>query len=122
MMADSKSEFKEIVKAAAEAFFAEKGVEMEAGLTDKIVVQNAPDPAMGDLGSPMFAFAKALRMAPPQIAAGVAELAAEKAKEKGLGQVLAVGPYVNIKLDKAGAAFPILSAISSQGKNYGSLL
>ena len=119
-MADSKSEFKEIVKAAAEAFFAEKGVAMEAGLSDKIVVQNAPDPAMGDLGSPMFVFAKALRMAPPQIAAEVAKIAAEKAKSAGLGQVLAVGPYVNLKLDKAGAAYPILSSISSQGENYGS--
>ena len=64
----------------------------------------------------MFIFAKSLKMAPPQIAAEVAK----KITDKSLGQILAVGPYVNIKLDKAGAAAPILKAIASQGENYGS--
>ena len=115
-MADAKVEFKEIVKSAVEAFLKEKGIEVEAGLTDKIVVQNAPNPEMGDLGAPMFVFAKAARMAPPQIAAAVVE----KITECSLGKVLAVGPYVNIKLDKAGAASPILAAVANQKENYGS--
>ena len=116
-MADAKSTFKEIVSKGVLAFFAEKGLEMEAGLLEKLVVQNAPNPEMGDLGCPMFIFAKAARMAPPQIAAGVAE----KITDSSLGKVLAVGPYVNIKLDKAGAASPILSAIAAQKDSYGSL-
>ena len=115
-MADAKVEFKSIVSKAVADFFAAKGIELEAGLVDKIVVQSAPNPEMGDLGAPMFIFAKAARMAPPQIAAGVAE----QIKECSLGQVLAVGPYVNIKLDKAGAAAPILAAVTAQGENYGS--
>ncbi|MBQ8776916.1 MAG: arginine--tRNA ligase [Treponema sp.] len=116
-MADAKSTFKEIVSKGVLDFFAEKGLEMEAGLLEKLVVQNAPNPEMGDLGCPMFIFAKAARMAPPQIAAGVAE----KISDSSLGKVLAVGPYVNIKLDKAGAASPILSAIAAQKDSYGSL-
>ena len=116
-MADAKSTFKEIVSKGVLGFFAEKGLEMEAGLLEKLVVQNAPNPEMGDLGCPMFIFAKAARMAPPQIAAGVAE----KITDSSLGKVLAVGPYVNIKLDKAGAASPILSAIAAQKDSYGSL-
>ncbi|MBR2107957.1 MAG: arginine--tRNA ligase, partial [Treponema sp.] len=116
-MADAKSTFKEIVSKGVLDFFAEKGLEMEAGLLEKLVVQNAPNPEMGDLGCPMFIFAKAARMAPPQIAAGVAE----KITDSSLGKVLAVGPYVNIKLDKAGAASPILSAIAAQKDSYGSL-
>ena len=115
-MADAKSTFKEIVSKGVLDFFAEKGLEMEAGLLEKLVVQNAPNPEMGDLGCPMFIFAKAARMAPPQIAAGVAE----KISDSSLGKVLAVGPYVNIKLDKAGAASPILSAIAAQKDSYGS--
>lgn len=63
-MADAKSAFKEIVVKAVNDFFTEKGIELEAGLTDKIVVQSAPNPEMGDLGAPMFVFAKAARMAP----------------------------------------------------------
>lgn len=116
-MADAKSTFKEIVSKGVLDFFAEKGLEMESGLLEKLVVQNAPNPEMGDLGCPMFIFAKAARMAPPQIAAGVAE----KITDSLLGKVLAVGPYVNIKLDKAGAASPILSAIAAQKDSYGSL-
>ncbi|MCR4954309.1 MAG: arginine--tRNA ligase [Treponema sp.] len=115
-MADAKTTFKEIISKAVADFFAEKGIELESGLLDKIVVQSAPNPEMGDLGVPMFIFAKALKMAPPQIAAEVAK----KVTDKSLGEILAVGPYVNIKLDKAGAAAPILKAITTQGENYGS--
>ena len=116
-MADAKTEFKEIVAKAVNEFIKQKGIEAEEVKTDSIVVQNAPNPEMGDLGSPMFAFAKSLRMAPPQIAAGVAEIAAS---DCSLGKVLAVGPYVNIKLDKANAAGPILAAVKAQGESYGS--
>lgn len=115
-MADSKSEFKEIVAKAVNEFIKQKGLEVPEISAESIVVQSAPNPEMGDLGSPMFAFAKSLRMAPPQIAAGVAELVGNCS----LGKVLAVGPYVNIKLDKAGAAAPILSAVKAQGESYGS--
>lgn len=116
-MADAKTEFKEIVAKAVNEFIKQKGIEAEEVKADSIVVQNAPNPEMGDLGSPMFAFAKSLRMAPPQIAAGVAEIAAS---DCSLGKVLAVGPYVNIKLDKANAASPILAAVKAQGESYGS--
>ncbi len=114
-MADAKSEFKEIVSKAVAEFFKSKGLELDSVLLEKIVIQNAPNPEMGDLGAPMFIFAKSARMAPPQIAAGVVECV----KDCGIGKVLAVGPYVNIKLDKAGAAAPILAAIADQGENYG---
>ena len=115
-MADSKSEFKELVSKAVTEFFKAKNLELDTSLLDKMVVQNAPNPEMGDLGIPMFVFAKSARMAPPQIASGVLEFI----KECSLGKVLAVGPYINIKLDKAGAAAPILAAIEKQGDSYGS--
>ena len=115
-MADSKSEFKELVSKAITEFFKAKNLELDTSLLDKMVVQNAPNPEMGDLGIPMFVFAKSARMAPPQIASGVLEFI----KECSLGKVLAVGPYINIKLDKAGAAAPILAAIVKQGDSYGS--
>lgn len=115
-MADSKSEFKELVSKAVTEFFKAKNLELDTSLLDKMVVQNAPNPEMGDLGIPMFVFAKSARMAPPQIASGVLEFI----KECSLGKLLAVGPYINIKLDKAGAAAPILAAIAKQGDSYGS--
>ena len=116
-MSDAKTTFKEIVTKAVVDFCKEKGAEIGQDMLDKIVIQNAPNPEMGDLGAPMFVFAKALRMAPPMIASGVVE----HIKDCSLGEVLAVGPYVNIKLDKAGAAFPILKAVNEQKEEYGSL-
>ena len=115
-MADAKETCRTIIAAALNDFIKEKDPQAETVAPESIVVQNAPNPEMGDLGAPMFAFAKALRMAPPQIAAGVAA----KITDKSLGEFIAVGPYVNVKLDKSGAASPILKAIKSQGGSYGS--
>lgn len=115
-MADAKETCRTIIAAALNDFIKEKDPQAETVAPESIVVQNAPNPEMGDLGAPMFAFAKALRMAPPQIAAGVIA----KITDKSLGEFIAVGPYVNVKLDKSGAASPILKAIKSQGDSYGS--
>ena len=115
-MADAKETCRTIIAAALNDFIKEKDPQAETVAPESIVVQNAPNPEMGDLGAPMFAFAKALRMAPPQIAAGVVA----KITDKSLGEFIAVGPYVNVKLDKSGAASPILKAIKSQGGSYGS--
>ena len=115
-MADAKETCRTIIAAALNDFIKEKDPQAETVAPESIVVQNAPNPEMGDLGAPMFAFAKALRMAPPQIAADVVA----KITDKSLGEFIAVGPYVNVKLDKSGAASPILKAIKSQGDSYGS--
>ena len=115
-MADAKETCRTIIAAALNDFIKEKDPQAETVAPESIVVQNAPNPEMGDLGAPMFAFAKALRMAPPQIAAGVVA----KITDKSLGEFIAVGSYVNVKLDKSGAASPILKAIKSQGGSYGS--
>ena len=115
-MADAKETCRTIIAAALNDFIKEKDPQAETVAPESIVVQNAPNPEMGDLGAPMFAFAKALRMAPPQIAADVVA----KITDKSLGEFIAVGPYVNVKLDKSGAASPILKAIKSQGGSYGS--
>lgn len=120
-MADAKIEFKNIVCDGVKEFCKEKNIEITGeieSLFDKIVVQNAPNPEMGDLGSPMFIFSKAFKMPPVQIASGVVELI----KNCSLGEVLAVGPYVNIKLDKSGSALPILHAIEEQQDDYGSFM
>ena len=80
---------------------------------------------MGDIGCPMFAYAKSLRLAPPAIAAGVvhsinSETAFEGISVASVGEFLAAGPYVNVKLDKSSASFAILSRIAQEGNEYGS--
>ena len=114
---DTKDLCRTIIATALNEFIKEKDPSASAVDPATIVVQNAPNPEMGDLGSPMFAYAKTLRMAPPQIAAGVVA----KITDKSLGEFIAVGPYVNVKLNKSNAAAPILKAIKAQGDTYGSL-
>ena len=122
-MSDAKSSFKEIITFAVKEIFDQKGADAGPDFQDRIVVQSAPNPQMGDLGAPMFAFAKSLRMPPQQIAAEVAELAQKLAGKDGspLGQIFAAGPYVNIRLDKSASSAGILKSIAVQGEEYGSL-
>lgn len=116
-MADIKAEFRKTVCEALNSFIKEKAPESQQIDAETLAVQTPPDPNMGDLGIPMFVFAKSLRMAPPQIA----EAVALKAAKTDIGEILAVGPYVNIKLDKANETYSILSKIDSQKENYGSM-
>ncbi|MBQ7539014.1 MAG: arginine--tRNA ligase, partial [Treponema sp.] len=120
-MADTKSQFKSIIADAVNEIIKEKNLETEAVSAEKIVVQPSPNPEMGDIGSPMFMFAKALRIAPPQIAQEVAKIINENGKASEIGQVLAVGPYVNLKMDKAGAVKSILTKIETEGEKFGTL-
>lgn len=121
-MADSKTEFKRIVFNAVNNFIKQENIQTQEITEDSIVVQASPNQQMGDLGCPMFAFAKTLKLAPPLIANKVSELANQllNSENNQLGTILAVGPYVNIKLNKSDSAFSILKSIETQKENYGS--
>lgn len=123
-MADSKSNFKNLVFNAISELVKEKNIEGFSPSLEQIVVQESPDSSMGDLGSPMFAFAKALKLAPQKIAEEVAQklsLQMAKKSDNAIGEVLNAGSYVNIKLDKTKASKSILSKIEEQGSAYGTL-
>jgi arginyl-tRNA synthetase len=84
---------------------------------DDIIVELPPKPEMGDLGFPMFGFAKKLRTSPQRIAV----LAAEKMDKAFDGEcaggggdnsyIFTVGPYINIKLDRTKTAANTLGAV-----------
>jgi len=78
---------------------------------DQVIAEIPPNPEMGDIGFPMFGFAKLLHKGPPQIAAMVREhLASSKA-----GVCEAVGPYVNVRLDRGAVAKAVLGDILATG-------
>jgi arginyl-tRNA synthetase len=98
----------------------------EAGLEGKVdpaevIAEIPPNPEMGDLGFPMFGFAKALRRGPPQIAGLVcAKLASENAAETAAGASFeALGPYVNVKLSRGEAAAAILAGVLGDTRSGG---
>ena len=117
-MADVKDILRQTVANAINDFIKEKGLTAEEAKAENLNVVTPPNPEMGDLGIPLFVFAKTLRMAPPQIASAVVQKI--DSKVAGIGEFVAVGPYINVKLDKAGRAEPILRSISEQKDNYGS--
>ncbi|WP_318713974.1 arginine--tRNA ligase [Treponema sp.] len=123
-MADQKEVFKSIVVKAIEQYKSEKAPEAEINV-DSVRVEIPPKPEMGDLGIPMFAFAKEFHSSPMAIANDVAVLmkgyAESDSAVASLGEFLAAGPYVNVKLNKANASLDILRAVINQKENYGSL-
>lgn len=123
-MSDIKSEYRAAVAAALNKIISEKNSGCAAIDADSLAVQTPPNPEMGDYGIPMFVYAKQLRMAPPQIASEVVKIIGETAAPEtsaALGAFLAVGPYVNLKLNKAAAGSAILERIFTQKETYGSL-
>ena len=128
-MADQKEICRAIVTAALNIFKTDRNIDAPDVQETDLRIENPPKPEMGDIGAPMFMFAKSFRMAPPAIAHGTAQIIIDAARENrelggqnpaALGEFAAVGPYVNVKLNKANAAADILKQISAQGEGYGS--
>lgn len=122
-MADQKEIVQSVVFKAIGQLKLEKAAELDLPQS-AVRVEIPPSPEMGDLGVPMFAFAKQFRMAPAAIASAVADIinknAAADSEINRLGTFCAAGPYVNVRLDKAASSAEILAAIVSQGAEYGS--
>lgn len=91
----------------------------EAAALTQAEVQGAlvapPDPTMGDLAFPCFKLAKALRKAPPQIAADLtASITAGLTTASGIiARATAAGPYVNLHLDLGQAAALVLPQLAA---------
>ncbi|WP_301170625.1 arginine--tRNA ligase [Brevibacillus nitrificans] len=94
---------------------ASQGVENFPKETVYGMLETPPNPAMGDIAFPCFQLAKALRKAPPMIAAELAE----KISGSPLRESTAVGPYVNFFLDQAAVAKQVIGTILAQGSAYG---
>ncbi len=79
------------------------------------MLEYPPDSAMGDIAFPCFRLSKALRSAPPKIAASLAE----KMRDFDIGEAQAVGGYLNFKISADYLANHVLSEIEDKGEKYG---
>ncbi|MBQ7063500.1 MAG: arginine--tRNA ligase [Firmicutes bacterium] len=84
--------------------------------TVQTILETPPDKKMADYAFPCFRLAKVMRKAPAMIAADVA---GKLQGTEGFESVQAVGPYVNIFIDKRKIAQLVADAFDSQ-KPYGS--
>ncbi|MDR2404698.1 MAG: arginine--tRNA ligase [Spirochaetaceae bacterium] len=111
-MYDFKDPWKIRIASALNRLIREGGID---GLVDtaEVVAEIPPRPELGDLGFPMFIFAKRLRKSPDRIARELAGmLEADQEIPIGCsGSFAAEGPYLNIRLDRAEAAAAILTTV-----------
>jgi len=113
-MYDYREPWKIKIARALGTILSEAGVKDEIG-PDQVIAEIPPNPEMGDIGFPMFSYAKVLRKGPPQIAQMAAEKLAKSLAEEGSpASAQAQGPYLNVKLDRAFTAKAVLEDLFSE--------
>ncbi len=82
----------------------------------KSMIEIPADESMGDYAFPCFRLAKALRKAPPLIAADIAEKAGGS---EAFAKVENVNAYVNFFIDRAYFASEVVGEVNESGADYG---
>ncbi|MCL2764874.1 MAG: arginine--tRNA ligase [Treponema sp.] len=113
-MYDYREPWKEKIASVINALLLENGIN-ESVKNEQITAENPPNPEMGDIGFPMFSFAKTLRKGPAQIA----QIAAQRLSKSGNEKIEAQGPYLNIRLDRGQTSKMILNDVFAKNKNDG---
>jgi len=99
-MSDARTAWKALVAKALQAEFAARDLPGQGPVEAEIVVETPPDPAMGDLGFPMFAWAKSFRAPPTAVAKFIETRVLSDPEGPIQGRARAVGPYLNVDLDR----------------------
>jgi arginyl-tRNA synthetase len=118
-MNDAKNRWKSLVACALDAVRREKGLPEDALAALPPSAELPPKPELGDIGFPMFPYAKIFRGSPAQIAQSVAAKLAADPEAAKLGAAKAEGPYVNITLNRASVAAEILEAMKKGPETFG---
>ena len=118
-MSDIRETWRVAVASALESLRQEKDLPGDPVDAGTLSAEVPPNPAMGDVGFPLFPFAKVFRMAPPAIAAEVSARLAADSTLAQFGTVKAVGPYVNVFLAKGAVAGKTLTDIIGSGDGWG---
>ena len=118
-MTDIKRRWKERICGALAELAAESGQVAPAISLEAIVAEFPPKPELGDIGFPMFGYAKLLRKSPAAIASEMEkklgnDAAGTSTKE---GNARAVGPYLNVFLDRAATGAEMLDRGKSSDWN-----
>ena len=106
--------------------FRDEGVQRisaASGLARDLVERSleVPDPERGDFAFPCFPLAKELKAPPPKIAAEIARKVASALGEGArIQKAVAVGPYVNLLVDRARLVEETIAAVASAGSAFGS--
>jgi arginyl-tRNA synthetase len=111
--------WKDALLAELEQMAAERDLELPGDAREQLIPERPPRRELGDIGFPLFPFAKVFRTAPPKIAAELVERLETPVGAHAEGRVRAEGPYVNIFLDRADYAKQVLEALFADPEAYG---
>jgi arginyl-tRNA synthetase len=114
-MTSLKEQWKQHIVAALRQIAMEKGATSGDVDASQLLLEVPPRAELGDLASPLFPFARLLRMAPAAIAAEVVQ------RLSGVpgGTCEQAGPYINIRYDQAAVIGEVLAQVRRQGDSYG---
>lgn len=111
-MIDIKNRWKIRVHGALAELAAGAGLDATLIPQSAVVAEFPPKPELGDIGFPLFSFSKIFRKSPPALAQDLAGLLArQNAQDERYsreGSARAVGPYLNIFLDRPATAAEML--------------
>ena len=114
MLEDSKAAWKALVMEALGDIARPLGLDQ----VEEVATGKPPKAEQGDIAFPMFSYAKAFRMAPAKIASEVMARLKEKS-DLPSGELIVLGPYLNVKLDSGELARKVHEEILSKGDDYG---
>ena len=106
--------FKQIIAEKLRAALLEKFQREDEIETLVGMLEYPPDETLGDLAFPCFRYAKLLRMAPPKIAAALAEAVSDPA----FSEVSAPVGYVNFKIANPYLTNEVLTAVEEKKDRY----
>lgn len=82
----------------------------------ELKLEHPRDASLGDLAFPCFRLAKAMKKAPPAIAAELAGAVNDALPEI---EAVATGPYLNFKVERRALAAEVLGEVTAAGADYG---
>ena len=115
-MKDYQEPWKQIIADALNALIQKASAGSNPVTPDQVIAEIPPNPEMGDIGFPMFGFAKTLRKGPPQIAVMVCEqLAASKIADSSVPSVVIYSSFDEARYSQTIAAIcggPLRSSLA----------
>ncbi len=114
-----RGEMKALVTKALREYGVERKIPAGEEIGAQVITERPPNSELGDIAFPMFPFAKLFRQGPPQVASALAKSIVSGRLPDGVAEVVAAGPYVNVKYDRAAYARAVLTRVDSEASGYG---
>lgn len=118
-MIELKNKWRTAVAQALNDLLIELKLETTEISVEQVSMEKPPKAELGDVGFPLFPFAKIFKMGPPVLANRVVQILNEKKELSVFGSAFVVGPYVNVKISKTQAIKNLISTILNEDSNYG---